>query len=193
MSTLAINNNRNTKLHPRKLMMWMGMASMFMVFAGFTSAFLLQKGTRADWANIQLPVAFWISTVVILLSSYTMHKSVALFKERSMQQYKRYISLTLVLGILFMLLQVVGFYQLLNAKILLDKGVAGAFLYIISGTHLLHMLAGVIALLIVYLTAFKKNVKIYSSLSHEVIALFWHFVDVLWVYLFIFFLINFKI
>ncbi len=182
----------NTKLHPRKLMMWMGMSSMFMIFAGFTSAFLLQKGARVDWANISLPVAFWISTVAILLSSYTMNKSVALFKERNMIAYKRYITLTLVLGVLFMLLQIVGFYQLLNSGIKLDGGVAGAFLYIISGTHLVHMLAGVVALIILYYTTFSKTKKIYSSTNHEVMALFWHFVDVLWVYLFIFFLLNFK-
>jgi cytochrome c oxidase subunit III len=190
--SVAMTQNPSTKLHPRKLMMWMGMASMFMVFAGFTSAFLLQKGTRVDWANIPLPIAFWISTAVILLSSYTMNKSVKLFKERSRAEYKKYITYTLILGSLFMLLQIVGFYQLFTSGIKLDKGVAGAFLYIISGTHLLHMLAGVVALVIVYLTAFSKTKKVYSSLNHEVMAIFWHFVDVLWVYLFIFFLLNFK-
>jgi cytochrome c oxidase subunit III len=188
----TMTHNQNGKLHPRKLMMWMAMASMFMVFAGFTSAFLLQKGTRADWANITLPIAFWISTVVILVSSYTINKAVRLFQERQMSAHKKYITITLVLGILFMILQLIGFWQLYNSGIKLDGGVSGAFLYIISGTHILHMLAGVVAIFIVYKMAIAKSKKTYSSLSHEILALFWHFVDVLWVYLFIFFLINFK-
>ncbi len=191
MSEISIQN-RNNRLHPRKLMMWMAIASMFMVFAGFTSAFLLQKGTRVDWANIPLPLAFWISTIVIIASSYTMHQSVKLFKERNMVPYRKMVKLTLVLGLIFMVLQLIGFWQLLNSGIQLDGGIAGAFLYVISGAHLLHMFGGVVALIIVYRTAFSTTKKVYGSLSHEVMAIFWHFVDILWIYLFIFFLLNFK-
>jgi cytochrome c oxidase subunit III len=180
------------RLHPQKLMMWMGMASMFMVFAGLTSAFILQKGS-AHWASITMPPTFWISTLVIIASSVTMHKSVAFFKERNMQRYKQMITLTLILGIAFIGLQFWGFTQMYAAGIKLDGPASAGFLYIITGLHAAHIIAAIIvALALVYIMAFRKKTKVYSSVGHEIMATFWHFVDILWIYLFIFFLINFK-
>jgi cytochrome c oxidase subunit III len=191
MSTMAINEQRG-KLHPQLLMMWMAMASMFMVFAGLTSAFILQKG-NATWATITMPWTFWVSTIVIIASSITMHKSVAAFKSRQMQQYKTLITATIVLGLLFVVLQFWGFMQMYQAGIKLDGPASAGFLFIITGLHGAHMVGAVIALAIVYITAFRKKTKVYSSVGHQVMATFWHFVDVLWIYLFIFFLINFKL
>jgi cytochrome c oxidase subunit III len=188
---ITMTEQRNS-VHPQKLMMWIGMASMFMVFAGFTSAFILQKGS-SNWASIELPKAFWISTLIVMASSFTMHKAVACFKTRDMKTYKSFITTTLILGIVFIALQAIGFVNLYQSGVHLDGGPSGAFLYIISGIHGLHMLAAIIALVIIYIIAFRKKVKVYSSVSHEIMATFWHFVDILWVYLFIFFLINFKL
>jgi cytochrome c oxidase subunit III len=188
----AQQNTPTKGIHPQKLMMWIGMASMFMVFAGLTSAFILQRGS-ARWVNITLPWAFWVSTVCILASSYTMHKSVKLFRAREMPNYKKYITATLILGALFVCMQLFGFYQLYTNGIKLDGPNSAGFLYIISGLHGVHVLAAIIALVIVYIVAFRKRTKVYSSVSHEIMATFWHYVDVLWIYLFIFFLINFNL
>jgi cytochrome c oxidase subunit III len=182
----------NKGLHPHKLMMWIAMASMFMVFAGLTSAFILHKGSGL-WVNLVLPKAFWVSTIVILASSYTMHKAVKLFKDRDMLVYKKYIVATLVLGLLFIALQVLGFYQLVNNGILLDGPASAGYLYIIAGLHGAHVFAAIVALILVYIIAFRKRTKVYSATSHEVIATFWHYVDILWIYLFLFFLVNFNI
>jgi cytochrome c oxidase subunit 3 len=191
MEDITLIEQRN-RLHPRKLMMWMAMASMFMVFAGLTSAFILQSGS-AKWVIFKLPIAFWFSTVVIMASSYTMSKAVTFFKSREKQRYKTFVSFTLILGILFIALQLLGFADLYKQNITLQGSASNGFLFIISGLHIAHMVGAIIALVIVYLTAFHKKVKIYNSTSIEIMSLFWHFVDGLWIYLFIFFLLNFKL
>lgn len=191
MEDITLIEQRN-RLHPRKLMMWMAMASMFMVFAGLTSAFILQSGS-AKWVIFKLPIAFWFSTIVIMASSYTMSKAVTFFKSREKQRYKTFVSFTLILGILFIVLQLLGFADLYKQNITLQGSASNGFLFIISGLHIAHMLGAIIALVIVYLTAFRKKVKTYNSTSIEIMSLFWHFVDGLWIYLFIFFLLNFKL
>jgi cytochrome c oxidase subunit 3 len=191
MEDITLIEQRN-RLHPRKLMMWMAMASMFMVFAGLTSAFILQSGS-AKWVIFKLPIAFWFSTIVIMASSYTMSKAVTFFKSREKQRYKTFVSYTLILGILFIALQLLGFADLYKQNITLQGSASNGFLFIISGLHIAHMVGAIIALVIVYLTAFRKKVKIYNSTSIEIMSLFWHFVDGLWIYLFIFFLLNFKL
>jgi cytochrome c oxidase subunit 3 len=163
-----------------------------MVFAGLTSAFILQSGS-AKWVIFKLPIAFWFSTVVIMASSYTMSKAVTFFKSREKQRYKTFVSFTLILGILFIALQLLGFADLYKQNITLQGSASNGFLFIISGLHIAHMVGAIIALVIVYLTAFRKKVKIYNSTSIEIMSLFWHFVDGLWIYLFIFFLLNFKL
>jgi cytochrome c oxidase subunit III len=180
------------RLHPHKLMMWMGMGSMFMVFAGLTSAFILQS-TGPKWVTFKLPIIFWLSTVFIIASSVTMNKAVAAFKLRDRKKYKSFVTITVVLGLLFIAAQCIGFADLYNQRITLQGNASNGFLFIISGLHIVHVIGAIVALVIVYLTAFRKSIKVYSSTSVEVMSLFWHFVDGLWIYLFIFFLLNFKL
>jgi cytochrome c oxidase subunit 3 len=183
------------KIHPHKLLMWIAIASICMMFAGWTSAFMVRKA-QGNWLIFTMPVSFWISTAVILLSSFTMHLSVKAFKAREMTKYKSLFGLTAMLGLAFMFLQFSGFYEMHSAGITLKsvaEGVSGSFIYVISGVHLLHMLGGVIALLLVFLrNHFRTRTKVYSSNGLEIMATYWHFVDVLWIYLFLFFFINQK-
>jgi cytochrome c oxidase subunit III len=180
------------RLHPHKLMMWMAMGSLFMVFAGLTSAFILQS-TSPNWVKFKLPTIFWVSTIFIVVSSYTMHESVKAFKTRDQKKYKKFVLLTALLGVLFIVSQIIGFNNLYQQRITLQGNASNGFLFIICGLHIAHVVAAIIALIIVYLIAFRKKVKVYSSTSIEVMSLFWHFVDALWIYLFLFFLLNFTL
>jgi cytochrome c oxidase subunit 3 len=126
------------------------------------------------------------------------------FKARKMPQYRTLVTSTLLLGILFGVLQSLGFYQLYHTPqaLLLEDGrtimqtvrVAGnpseSFLFIICGLHLAHIFGGIVALLLVFLRAYRKRVKVYNATGLEIVATYWHFVDVLWIYLFLFFLVN---
>jgi len=196
-----MKNSMNTvitqrqKIHPHKLLLWIAICSICMMFAGWTSAFLVRKA-QGNWMLFPMPLSFWISTIVILTSSVTMHLTLKAFNNRSMKSYKTLLSVTALLGVLFMLLQFKGFYDLHLAGITLasnGEGVSGSFIYVISGVHILHMLGGVIALVIMYFVVnFRKKTKIYSSTGLEILSTYWHFVDVLWIYLFLFFLFNQK-
>lgn len=192
MSTV---NTQRHKIHPHKLLLWIAIASICMMFAGWTSAFIVRKA-QGNWLVFSLPIAFYISTFVVILSSVTMQFSIKAFKNREMNLYKKLISSTAILGVAFMILQLWGFKEMSQAGISLasnGEGVSGSFIYVISGIHILHMLGGVIALVIVFLVVnFRKNTKVYSSNGLEILGTYWHFVDVLWIYLFLFFFINTK-
>jgi cytochrome c oxidase subunit III len=178
------------KLHPHKFTLWVAIASILMMFAGLTSAYIV-KSNLAGWKNIPMLTTFWISTAVILLSSLTIQMALRSFRQREMGKYRTLIALTFVLGITFVVLQTLGFKELWLSYNITFKGNAGAgqFLYVIAGLHALHVLGGVIALMVIFIKAFFGKTKMYSSVPIEIAATYWHFVDLLWIYLVIFFAI----
>ena len=185
-------------------MMWVAMGSMAMAFAGLTSGYLVRMA-QGNWRFFTLPSMFWYSTIAIMASSVTMALGVKAFKNREMPKFRILISITLVLGIAFGLLQYSGFYQLyhqaqqirMNGEVLKEAATvrvngnpSESFLFVIAGLHLLHLAGGIIALFIVFFRAFRTRVKTYNATGLEIAASYWHFVDILWVYLFVFFLAN---
>jgi cytochrome c oxidase subunit 3 len=104
-------------------------------------------------------------------------------------QYRLFIGVTLILGIVFLVLQWKGFQQLWGQGITFKGAGAGQFLYVIFGLHAVHVIGGVIALLVIFIKAFNKEIKLKSVVPAEVMATYWHFVDLLWIYLMLFFLI----
>lgn len=177
------------KIHPHKFTLWVAIASIIMMFAGLTSAYIV-KGSMPGWVNVSVPTLFYISTAVILISSLTMQIALKNFRARERQSYRNMISLTVVLGVVFLIMQVVAFLQLYSGGIKLEGSGAGQFLYITFGLHGLHVLGGVIALIVILLRTFSSKMKNYSPVPVEIVTTYWHFVDVLWLYLFIFFLIR---
>lgn len=179
------------RVHPHKFQMWIAMASIIMAFSGLISAYLV-KMNQDNWLQFDLPSIFTVSTIVILLSSATMYLSLKKFKERELPQYRICITITALLGILFITLQVIGFFTTdhLGVK-LVGKGAnaSGSFLLVIAGLHILHVLGGVIALLVQFFKAFSGRSRNYSSVPIEVTALYWHFVDILWIVIFVFLLV----
>lgn len=206
MSIQAINmpsGNSSRKLHPHKFAMWLAIASIVMMFAGLTSAYVVRQA-QGQWRHFQMPDVFWYSTVAILGSSVTFYFGLRAFKQRQMRRFRNFLITTLALGVVFMLLQSLGFYELIHitqpliidgqqtgeSVVLINGNPSESFLFIIFGLHLLHILGGIIALTIVFLKAYSRSVKIYKSTGLEITATYWHFVDLLWLYLFIFFLLN---
>lgn len=204
MEGVVSSRDQRKKLHPHKFAMWIAMASIAMMFAGLTSAYVVKQG-GGNWRSYELPGVFWASTAVIILSSVTVVLGIRAFKQRQIPRYKMLITTTLILGLLFGGLQFMGFYQLHSQpqRVVMDGAkeetfmpvtVSGnpseSFLFIISGLHLLHILGGIVALAIVFFKAHRKRVKIYNSTGLEIVATYWHFVDLLWIYLFVFFLAN---
>lgn len=185
----TVSEQQQRRIHPYKFSLWVGMASISMMFAGFTSAYIVKKND-SNWLDFSLPPLFWYSTIVILISSLTIYLSLQAFRNRRMAHYKILISVTALLGVLFMILQWMGFEYLQDHGVKLigsNSNAAGSFLGVITGVHMLHVLGGVIVLLILFIKAFRRTRKNYSTISLEVASIYWHFVDFIWLYLFIFF------
>lgn len=185
----TVQTNEPKRIHPHKFTMWVAMGSIVMAFAGLTSAYIVKKN-QSSWLEFDLPMVFWYSTVVILLSSVTMHLATKAFKAREMGRYRSLMTVTAALGVLFIVLQYLGFVNLEANNIALvgpKSNSAASFLFVITGLHMLHVLGGVIALLVMFIRAYSSKTKTYSSVPVEVVGTYWHFVDVLWIYLFIFY------
>ncbi len=177
------------RIHPQKFTLWVAMGSIVMMFAGLTSAYIVKKN-QSTWLEFELPLVFWYSTGVILLSSITIHLAQKSFKAREMGRYRSLITATALLGVLFVTLQVFGFLNLESRNIALvgsKSNSAASFLLVITGLHMAHVLGGVIAILVIVIRAYMSRVKNYSSLSIDMVSTYWHFVDALWIYLFIFY------
>jgi cytochrome c oxidase subunit 3 len=183
MSTVVMEQRK--RIHPHKFTLWVGIASIVMMFAGLTSAYIVKRN-QANWTTFDLPIIFWFSTVVIILSSVTLHISNVAFKQRDMIKYRWLVVVTLLLGITFLLMQSIGFSQLWIKGVTLTKNVSFSFLYVIVGLHGLHIIGGIIALIILFAKAFNRKVRNYNIMPLEVISTYWHFVDALWIYLLIF-------
>ncbi len=189
MIMASVIEQQRKRIHPYKFSLWIGMASILMMFAGFTSAYLVKRND-SNWLQFNLPPVFWYSTFVILLSSLTIHLAGKSFKARNMARYRVLITVTAALGVLFVILQTMGFQYLQNHGIKLigsGSNPSGSFLGVITGVHMLHVIGGVIVLLIMFIKAFNSSSKNYSSIPIEVASTYWHFVDAIWIYLFIFF------
>ncbi len=175
------------KIHPHKFALWVGIGSILMMFAGLTSAYIVKRN-QANWVTFNLPNAFWYSTAVIILSSLTLMLASKAFKERAMSRYRILTAVTLILGVLFIGLQIIGFRQLWHNGITFTGNVSFSFLYTIVGIHAAHVIGGIIALLFMSIKAFGSKVRNYSSVPVELVSTYWHFVDILWIYLLIFLL-----
>src|SRR5687767_8593198 len=186
MNTVSIEQKK--RIHPHKFTMWVAIGSIVMMFAGLTSAFIV-KSNQTNFKLVAIPKVFWISTALIIVSSITIQMALRAFKQREMRQYRGLIGLTLLLGAGFVFLQWLGFGELWSQGITFKGSGAGQFLYVIFGLHAIHVIGGVIVLSILFVKAFTGKIKLYSSVPVEVAATYWHFVDFLWIYLLVFFML----
>jgi cytochrome c oxidase subunit 3 len=189
-NTVILENNRN-KINPQKFALWAAMASIMMMFGAFTSAYIV-KQAAGNWLEYSFPSMFYISTAVIVLSSITIHLSFNSFKSGDEKLYKNYLWATLVLGIAFVVCQYLGWTQLFNRGIDLKGNVSGSFFYLISGIHALHVLGGIAALIVSIINAQTLKFEVTKKRINrfDLTLNYWHFVDFLWVYLFVFLIVS---
>ena len=193
-----MSNFVTKRREPFRFMVWLGIASSVMVFTMLLVTYVVRRA-GSNWVNVKLPTVFLVSTAVILLSSFTLNNAVQAFRHERFSNYRTNLGTTLVLGTLFILLQAWGWRQMIRAGVTLKSNPAGGFVYIISGIHLLHILVGLIFLGIMlvealrrrpYVDSFVYSVNPPNRLKIKLITLYWHFVDVLWIGLFIFLLAH---
>ncbi len=172
-----------------KLILLFAMVSMIMMFAGLTSAFVVSK-SRTDWLkDFQLPTAFFYSTAVIIACSLTFHLAKKSIQKDNRTATSSYLLATLALGIVFVIFQFMGFGEIVSSGYYFtgsESSITTTFLYVITMVHLAHLGGGIISLLIIIYNHFKQKYNSTQTLGIELGAMYWHFLDLLWVYLFLF-------
>jgi len=178
----------------KKMMLWFGIISMVMTFAGLTSAYVVSKN-RPDWlSDFELPISFLWSTLVIIGSSLTLVLSKKMIKSGNRRNASAFLIGTLILAILFVVFQFYSFSEIVQAGYYFtgsESSITTSFIYVLVLVHLAHLAIGIIVLLVLIYNHFKQRYNTRQMLGFELGATFWHFVDLLWLYL-IFFLYFFK-
>ena len=173
----------------KKMMLWFGIVSLIMSFAGLTSAFIVSS-SREDWlVDFVLPNSFIYSTLIIFLSSIVLY---AVKQTLNKNQQKITTSLligVLILGIAFIYSQVLGFNQIIDSGYNFTgptSNITMSYVYVIAVVHIVHVLAGIICLIVVIINQLNKKYSYENTLGFDLASTFWHFVDILWLYLFFF-------
>jgi cytochrome c oxidase subunit 3 len=173
----------------KKMMLWFGIISLVMSFAGLTSAFIVSS-SREDWlANFTLPSAFTYSTLIIVLSSLLLFLAKQAFKKNQSAVTTSLLIGAFVLGIAFIYSQIQGFNQIIASGYNFTgptSNITMSYIYVIAVVHILHVLAGITCLFVVIINQLNKKYSNKNRLGFDLASNFWHFVDILWVYLFIF-------
>jgi cytochrome c oxidase subunit 3 len=173
----------------KKMMLWFGIISMAMMFAGLTSAYVVSK-SRPDWiSDFQLPDAFFWSTIVMVLSSVTLWLAKKAISADNLKKGTIFLLSTLALAAVFVFLQFKSFQEIISAGYYFtgsESTVTTSFVYVVVLAHLAHLAGGIIVLLVLIYNHFKQRYHSGQTLGLELGGTYWHFVDALWVYLFLF-------
>lgn len=172
-----------------KPLMWLGMVSIVMLFAGLTSAVIVRKGD-GKWMHFEIPEMFLWSTIIIILSSLTLVFAGISAKNDKSSMVKVGVGGTLILGLLFVFAQIEGYKQLVDIGVYFtgaEQNASGSYLYLISAVHLAHLAGGIIAMLVVAFNAFKERYNSKNLLGLQVFSTYWHFMGAMWIYLYLFF------
>lgn len=176
-------------MHPKKFALWLFIVTVIMIFAAFTSAHIVRQAD-GDWLIYDLPSMFWYTSGIILLSSGFMQWAYISAKRDKLEQVKIALTITTALGVLFLFGQLKAWSQLVDEGVFFVGNPAGSFVYIFTGIHGLHLVSGVIYLIYMLISSFRYKVHSKNMLNMEMSATWWHFLGGLWIYLFIFLLLN---
>jgi cytochrome c oxidase subunit III len=168
-----------------KFITWLFIITILMLFASQTSAYLVRRA-EGNWVEFSLPIIFYWSTAVLLVSSIFMHLALSAAKKDEFKKLRLFISATFVFGLAFLIMQYMGWQELQQSGVYLKGNPSGSFMYILTGLHAFHLISGLIVLLFSLVSAFKLNIHAKNLTQIEVCGTYWHFLDILWIYLFVF-------
>lgn len=190
--TIDIQNQESTSgVDAKKFALWAGLASIVMFFIGITSAFIVKKvaaQAAGTWKEFAIPTWFYYSTAVIIISSLIYWMASRAFKVGDKRKFSLLMLMTSILGTLFLVMQYMGWARLVEIGIYLggaQSTASGSFFYIISGAHAAHILGGLFFLYYTTIKSFLKPLSSFKDTTIDMIGTYWHFVDILWIYLFI--------
>jgi len=176
-------------MHPKKFALWLFIVTVVMIFAALTSAYIVRQ-SEGNWLEFDIPQTLYISSAIILASSFTMQWSYLSAKKDNLGTLRVSTLLTAVLGLAFLVVQFMAWQELVAMDVYFVGNPAGSFMYVLTGLHGVHLISGVIFLILVTVNAFRYKVHSKSMDQIEMCATYWHFLDGLWLYLFLFLLLN---
>ena len=176
-------------MHPKKFALWLFIVSVVMIFASLTSAYIVRQA-EGNWLEFELPSIFWYSSIVIVVSSLTLHFAYLAAKKDELSKLKVGMIVTSILGIVFLIMQWYSWVALVDREVFFVGNPAGSFLYVFTGLHAIHLISGVIFLIIVLISSFGYKVHSRNMNAMEMCVTYWHFLGGLWLYLFMFLLLN---
>jgi cytochrome c oxidase subunit 3 len=189
-------------VHPQKFALWIGMASMSMFFAALTSALLVKKGDYRSWEGFRLPIVFLFSTMSVIGVSICIHSALISYRKARFATFRWLMFASFLLGCLFLALQLTGWSVLKHGGMTLTENLSGSFIYVITAAHGVHIIVGLVVMLVFLLNALKnRKDPIYElrdiinpkrQLNLELLVSYWHYVDAVWVYLYVFFYLNYR-
>ncbi|MFY0686143.1 MAG: cytochrome c oxidase subunit 3 [Cyclobacteriaceae bacterium] len=188
----AIIEQSNVKvrsMNPKKFALWLFIITVVMLFASLTSAYLVKK-SEGDWLLIQFPDMFQYTSVMIVVSSISLHMSYIAAKRNNLLNIRLGLVVTGILGIAFMIGQFFSWGELIAQDAFFVGNPAGSFIYVFTGLHMAHLFGGLIFLSVVLVKAFKYKVHSKSLGAIEMCVTYWHFLGGLWLYLYIFLIAN---
>ncbi len=190
---VAVNhpNSYRNKIHPKKFALWTACISISMMFAAFSSAYIVRMA-QGNWLEFPLPNWFYVSTATIILSSLTLHGSYWAFKKMKTGLYRALMLMSFVLGCLFIYFQYLGYHEMTAMGAHLTANPSSSFIFVISWVHIAHLVGGLGVLIVAMLHAFMLEHKVTPArkLRFELTYTYWHFVDILWIYLLLFFILQ---
>jgi len=176
---------------PKKFNMWIFIFTSFMLFAAFTSGFIVYSGGRAHAINIILPQSLLWSTLVILSSSITLFLASRAAKRLDFQKQRLFLWITLFLGVLFFALQLYACTVLIKMGVyFINPNAAQSFIYVFIAIHLIHIIAAVLLLINTLWGSYRNIPQVRNQFKMEMTSIFWHFLDIIWIYLYVFLLLN---
>lgn len=174
------------KIHPKLFLLYLSFGSMIMLFSAFCSALIVRKGdVRQAWIEVPLPNAFLYSTIIIIISSFTIQWAYKHIQKK--KDFLLWSSITLILSLIFVALQLKGWNDLKNMQIFLSGNPSGSFIYVISWLHGLHYLGGIVVLTLMILNFRKKLIDSERTIGFNILCQYWHFIGIVWVLLYLFF------
>ena len=186
-----IQQEDKLNLGAKKFNMWIFLFTSFMFFAALTSGFIVYSGGRGRGIHIILPQAFTYSTVCIILSSFTMYLASKSATGLQFAKQRLYLGLTIGLGILFFIIQFYAWSALVSMGVyFVNNNASQSFIYVFMGTHLLHILAGLFLLGNALTGSYRNVPQVKNLFKMQMSSIFWHFVDIIWIYLYVFLLLN---
>ncbi|MDR3693278.1 MAG: cytochrome c oxidase subunit 3 [Mucilaginibacter sp.] len=187
-----IQQKDKVNLGAKKFSMWIFIFTSFMLFAALSSGFIVYSGGRGHGLDVILPQAFMYSTAVIIISSISLFLASRAARQLQFAKQRFYLWLTFFLGTAFFAIQIYGWYVLAIKMgiYFINPNASRSFIYVFTGLHLVHVLAGLAVLLNVIIASYRNTPQVKNLFKMEMASIFWHFLDIIWIYLYVFLLLN---